>query len=469
MKLSKLFLTLALAATCLTTQAAGNNPYSIYTANLPFAMPEVTAPTFPNRLVNLRDFGAVGNGTQLCTEAFEKAIKTLSEQGGGRLVVPRGVWFTGPIVLRSNIDLHLEQGAIILFSGDISLYPVVETVYEGKVTRKCQSPISGQDLLNVAITGRGVIDGNGQNWRPLKRWKVTDKQWEKLTSDGGVMSKKKDLWYPSEDHIRLRPVLLHLNNCRNVLIQNVALQNSPAWNIHPLMCENIIIDGVTARNPFYAQNGDALDLESCRNALVVNSTFDAGDDCICMKSGKDEEGRKRARPCENVVVSGCTVFAGHGGFTVGSEMSGGIKNVLVKDCQFLGTDVGVRFKSTRGRGGVVENIFINGISMYNIIEDAIIFDMYYGGKSVTDEMDGIEQGSGKTLLVPDETTPVFRNITIENIICRGASRALYFNGLPEMPIKNITLRNINISADKEGQFNYCEDVKKENVNIISTK
>ncbi len=458
---------MAVAGMCLNTHAA-NNPYSIYTANLPFSMPEVTAPTFPNRLVNLQDYGAKGDGTSLCTEAFAKALDALEKKGGGRLVVPRGVWFTGPIVLRSNIDLHLEQGAIILFSGDMSLYPVVETVYEGKADRRCQSPISGHNLINVAITGRGVIDGNGQNWRPLKKWKVTDKQWDKMTKGGGVMSKKKDLWYPSEEHIRQRPVLVHLNNCRNVMLQNVAFQNSPAWNIHPLMCENLIIDGITARNPFYAQNGDALDLESCRNALVINSVFDAGDDCICIKSGKDEEGRKRGRPCENIVVSCCTVFAGHGGFTVGSEMSGGVRNVLVKDCQFLGTDVGLRFKSTRGRGGVVENIYINGISMYNIIEDALIFDLYYGGKSVTDEMDGINQGTGKALSVADETTPCFRDIHIENIICRGASRALYFNGLPEQPIRNIYLRNINITADKEGEFKYCENIKKENV-VIRTQ
>ncbi len=464
MKLRKLFI-LALTSIATAIQASNNNPYSIYTANLPFAMPEVTVPQIPNNLVKLSDFGAKGDGTALCTEAFEKAFEALSKKGGGRLVVPQGVWFTGPIVLRSNIDLHLEQGAIILFSGDMSLYPVVETIYEGKTDRRCQSPITGKDLVNVAITGHGVIDGNGQNWRPLKKWKVTDKQWEKMTKNGGVMSKKKDLWYPSEDHIRLRPVLIQLMNCRNVMLQNVAFQNSPAWNIHPLMCENLIIDGITARNPFYAQNGDALDLESCRNALVVNSTFDAGDDCICVKSGKDAEGRKRGKPCENVVITGCTVFAGHGGFTVGSEMSGGIRNVLMKDCQFLGTDVGIRFKSTRGRGGVVENIFIDGISMYNIIEDAITFDLYYGGKSVTDDMDGIEQQSASARIVADETTPCFRDITIENIICRGASRAIYFNGLPEQPITNVTLRNIHITADKEGEFHYCEGVKKENVVI----
>ena len=465
MKLKQLFAFLGLTAITVSVNAANNNPYSIYTANLPFPMPEVTAPSFPNNLVNLKDFGAKGDGTALCTDAFEKAFEALSKKGGGRLVVPRGVWYTGPIALRSNIDLHLEQGAVILFSGDMSLYPEIETVYEGKTSRRCQSPISGKDLVNIAITGRGVIDGNGQDWRPLKKWKVTDKQWAKMTKNGGIFSKKKDLWYPSEEHIRMRPVLIHLNNCRNVLLQNVTFQNSPAWNVHPLMCENLIIDGVSIRNPFYAQNGDALDIESCRNALVINSTFDAGDDCICIKSGKDEEGRKRGRPCENVVVSGCTVYAGHGGFVVGSEMSGGVKNILVKDCQFLGTDVGLRFKSTRGRGGVVENIYIDGISMYNIVEDAITFDLYYGGKSVTDDMDGIEQGTGKALPVADETTPCFRDIHIENIICHGASRALYFNGLPEQPIKNIYLRHVSITADEEGAFNYCEGIHKEDITI----
>lgn len=459
---------LALALTLFATiQAANDNPYSTYTAKLPFKMDEICRPKIPDNQVNLKDFGAKGDGSSLCTDAFNKAFNALSKKGGGHLIVPSGVWYTGPITLHNNTDLHLEQGAIILFSEDINLYMVSETIYEGKTTRKCQSPITGKDLTNISITGKGVIDGNGQAWRPLKKMKVTDHQWKKMTGQGGIMAKK-DLWYPSEEHIRLRPVLIQLSNCKNVLLQDVTFQNSPAWNVHPLMCQNIIIDGVSIRNPSFAQNGDALDLESCKNALVVNSTFDAGDDCICIKSGKDEEGRKRAIPCENVVVANCTVYAGHGGFVVGSEMSGGVKNILVRDCQFLGTDVGLRFKSTRGRGGVVENIFINGISMYNIEEDAITFDLYYGGKSVTDDMDGIEQQSGKALITPDETTPCFRDIHIENIICRGARRALYFNGLPEQPITNIDLRNIYISANEEGTFSYCKDIKKENV-VIQTK
>ena len=463
MKLMKTLVALMMALFCLPA-VAQQASYAKYTSGLPFRMTEVKAPVIPANQVSLSDYGAKGDGLALCTEAFQKAIADLSGRGGGHLNVPQGVWLTGPIKLQSNIDLHLENGAIILFSGDIRLYPVIETVYEGGKRMRSMSPITGTGLTNVSITGHGVIDGNGACWRPLKKEKVTESQWKKITGDGGVFPRP-TMWYPSEERVNTRPVMVHLENCKNVLLQGVIFQNSPAWNIHPLMCENLIVDGITAKNPAYAQNGDAIDVESCKNVLIVNSTFDAGDDCICIKSGRDAEGRQRGMPTQNVVVSGCTVFNGHGAFVVGSEMSGGVKNVLIRDCQFLGTDVGIRFKSTRGRGGVVENIFIDGISMYNIIEDAITFDLYYGGKSVTDDMDGIEQQSAAARIVADETTPCFRDITIQNIICRGASRALYFNGLPEQPIKNVTLRNIHITADKEGEFKYCENVKKENVII----
>jgi polygalacturonase len=263
----------------------------------------------------------------------------------------------------------------------------------------------------------------------------------------------------------LRPVMISLVNCKNVLLQGVIFQNSPAWNIHPLMCENIIIDDVLARNPSYAQNGDALDLESCKNALIVNSKFDAGDDGICIKSGKDADGRRRGRPCENVVVDGCTVFAGHGGFVVGSEMSGGVKNILVENCQFLGTDVGLRFKSTRGRGGIVENIFIDNVSMTDIKTDAITFNMYYGGKSVAEMLADGDNPDNTTKQPVTEETPIFRNIDIKNIICNGAGRAMEFNGLPEMPINGIRLQNIQIQAKSDAVFNNCQNIKQRNVHI----
>ena len=458
-----------------------------YTEGLPFAMEAVTPPTFPDRTVLLSDFGAVGNGQQLCTDAFAQAIETLSTQGGGHLVVPAGVWLTGPVVLQSNIDLHLNIGAVIQFAADESLYPLVQTSFEGLDTRRCQSPLSANGATNIAITGQGVIDGNGQYWRPVKKSKVTDAQWRDILARPGGIETKKGYWVPNEGYARaeanadmnvpkaqteeewqqikrfLRPVMVSLVRCTNVLLQDVIFQNSPAWNLHPLMCENIIIERVLVRNPSYAQNGDALDLESCRNALIVNSKFDAGDDGICIKSGKDADGRRRGRPCENVVVDGCTVFAGHGGFVVGSEMSGGVRNIMVRNCQFLGTDVGLRFKSTRGRGGIVENIFIDGISMTDIKTYALTFNMYYGGKSVAEVLAEGGASAVPQAIPVDETTPIFRNIDIRRVTCHGAGLAMEFNGLPEMPINNIRLRDIYISAKKDATFQFCQNIQKENV------
>ena len=491
--ISTLLLSVALTTTALLQACSGNtnnkNPYKVYTQNLPFEMPEVAAPQFPDRQVNIKDFGAVGDGVTLNTDAFEKAIAELSEKGGGQLTVPAGVWFTGPIVLKSNINLHLEMGAVIQFSGDDNLYGLIDTSFEGLDTKRCQSPLTANGCENIAITGQGVIDGNGQYWRPVKKGKMTENQWKAVLARPGGVESKPGYWVPSQgyadaeqnaemnvvkastdeewNHYKrfLRPVMISLVNCKNVLLQGVIFQNSPAWNIHPLMCENIIIDNVLARNPAFAQNGDALDLESCKNAIIVNSRFDAGDDGICIKSGKDADGRKRGRPCENVVVDGCTVFAGHGGFVVGSEMSGGVKNILVENCQFLGTDVGLRFMSTRGRGGIVENIYISNVSMTDIKTDAITFNMYYGGKSVAEMLADGDNPDNTTKVPVTEETPIFRNIDIKDIVCNGAGRAMEFNGLPEMPINGIKLQNINIQAKKDAVFTNCENITKENINI----
>ena len=484
-------MTLLLVLTAMTMSLSAENPYKKYTDGLPFTMAEVTAPQIPDRSVTLTTFGADPTGQQLCTDAFVKAIDQLSAQGGGHLVVPRGVWLTGPIVLKSHIDLHLEHGAVIQFAADERLYQLVKTSFEGLDTRRCQSPISGVGLTDVAITGYGVIDGNGQYWRPVKKSKVTDSHWKRLLEQPGSRELRKGYWVPSESYANgeakadmnvptakddgewqqmkrfLRPVMVSLVGCKNVLLQDVIFQNSPAWNLHPLMCENVIIENVLARNPAYAQNGDALDLESCRDVLIINSKFDAGDDGICLKSGKDADGRRRGRPCENVVVDGCTVFAGHGGFVVGSEMSGGVRNIMVRDCQFVGTDVGLRFKSTRGRGGVVENIFVDGISMTDIATYALTFNMYYGGKSVAEVLaDGGTSQEVASVPVTEET-PIFRNIDIRNVVCSNAGYAMEFNGLPEMPIDGIRLENIEISAHHDATFNYSTHITKKNVNIVT--
>lgn len=492
--MKKFFSMVCACLLALSAQATDIKKYDALYENLPFQMEKVTRPQFPANEVNLKDFGAIGDGSSLCTTAFAKAIDALTQKGGGKLIVPQGVWFTGPIVLKSNINLHLEKGAVILFSPDDALYPFIETSFEGLDTRRCQSPISGHHLTNVAITGQGCIDGNGEYWRPLKKQKVTAAQWKQITSRGGAF-KRADYWFPSEGALKadnsanmnvpktpaseeewneikrfLRPVMISLVSCKNVWLNGVIFQNSPAWNIHPLMCENVLIEDVLVRNPSYAQNGDGLDLESCKNALIVNSTFDVGDDGICIKSGKDADGRKRGIPCENVIVNGCTVFKGHGGFVVGSEMSGGVKNIKVSDCQFLGTDVGLRFKSTRGRGGVVENIYIDNMSMFDIQTDVITFDLYYGGKSAVEVLnDGDEAKSQKVQKFKvDETTPCFRNIDIDHVICRTARRAAYFNGLPEMPVQNISIKDLEVNNAEQGiVINRTENVKLENIKVTA--
>lgn len=464
--------------------------YEYLYKDLPFDMPRVQRPVFPNNEVSIADFGGVSDGVTLNTEAFAKAMDALSSKGGGVLNVPSGVWYTGPIEFKSNINLHLEKGALILFSANFNLYPLVETVFEGLDTRRCQSPISGRNLENIAITGEGSINGSGEAWRPLKKGKVTGRHWKSTTESGGVVIDK-NYWFPSESSLKghqisdmnvprvdlteeewlsikdfLRPVMVNFISCKNVLLEGVLFENSPAWNIHPLMCENLIIDNILVRNPGYSQNGDGVDLESCVNTIIVNSVFDVGDDAICIKSGKDEDGRRRARPTVNTIIDNCKVFQGHGGFVVGSEMSGGVKNVSLTNCQFLGTDVGLRFKSTRGRGGLVENIYIKDINMFDIVTESFLFDLYYGGKSAVESLDdGDVLASGPAIPAVDEKTPAFKNIFVENLVSRNARRAMFFNGLPEMNIENINLKNVSITATVGAELVESKDIIFDNVKI----
>lgn len=438
-----------------------------------FNMPVVKEPVIPDRSVLITDFGAVSDGQTLNTKAFQEAIEAAGNSGGGRVIIPRGMWVTGPIILKSNIELHAEKGALVIFSPDKDLYPLIETSFEGYDTYRCLSPLYGKDLENIAITGDGIFDGTGEAWRHVKREKLTESQWKELVASGGVVSDDGKQWYPSEEYKKaiqisemnvprqfttidefmtmrdfLRPVMVSLVNCRKVLIDGPVFQNSPAWCIHPLMCENLTIRNITVKNPWYSQNGDGIDIESCRNTVLYDCNFDVGDDAICIKSGKDEDGRKRARPAENILIQDCIVYHGHGGVTIGSEMSGGVRNMSVRGCTFIGTDVGLRFKTTRGRGGVVENIFFSDIEMINIPTQAISFNMYYGGLSVPEmlaEGKNVETTEGEIPPVTEET-PQFRNISIRNITCRGALQAIYLQGLPELNLENITFEGINMEA-----------------------
>ncbi|BFM45464.1 glycoside hydrolase family 28 protein [Flavobacterium sp. CFS9] len=466
------FTAVFLLVTCSNLTAQNSDTYDTY-RGIEFKIPKVNEPIIPNNTVNLKDFGAVNGGYVLNTKAFADAIEAVSKKGGGKVIIPPGIWLTGPIILRSNLELHAETGALIKFSTDKNLYPIIETSFEGLNTWRCISPIYGKNLVNVAFTGNGVWDGSGEAWRQVKKNKLTEEQWKKFIASGGVLNEKKDSWYPSEQYLKgskgadqnvrhdlktkeefeaihdfLRPVLVSIQNSKRVLFDGPVFQNSPAWNLHPFMVEDLIVRNITVRNPWFSQNGDGLDVESCKNVIIENSSFDVGDDAICIKSGKDKDGRDRGVACENIIVKNNIVYHGHGGVTVGSEMSGGVKNLHVSNCTFMGTDVGLRFKSTRGRGGIVENIYISDIFMTDIPSQAISFDLYYGGKSIAETLaEGGNTVTTKAVPVSEET-PQFKNISIKNITIKGAQQAVFLQGLPEMNLENIEISNLIAKAEK---------------------
>ncbi|MFD1769215.1 glycoside hydrolase family 28 protein [Sphingobacterium suaedae] len=458
------------------------------------ARPTIQQVSFPTDTLSISSFGAKGDGQYLNTEAINKAISTCSEKGGGVVLVPAGLWLTGPIEMKSNVNLHIGRDAVVLFTDDFTQYKLVESNWEGEPAWRNQNPISGKNLENIAVTGSGIIDGNGGAWRMVKRSKMTESQWKKLVGSGGVVDEKANIWYPSESSLRgskqkkagvmrpgttpsdfqdvkdfLRPNLLVFTQCKRILLEGVTIQNSPAWNLHPLMCEDLTLRKVLVRNPWYAQNGDGVDIESCKNVLVEDCTFDVGDDGICIKSGRDKAGRDRGMPTENVIIRRNVVYHAHGGFVIGSEMSGGARNIWVDDCSFIGTDIGLRFKTTRGRGGLVENIFINNINMVDIPGEAILFDMYYAAVDPV-PLIGDKKEAVKVVTLPvTEKTPRFQNFEIRNVQVNGAEKGIFVRGLPEMHIKNILIENAHISARKGVELIEASNIQLKNVLLSTTE
>jgi DNA sulfur modification protein DndE len=460
------------------------------TRDLPFAMPEVKVPSFPERIVSILEFGAVADGYTLNTKAFADAMDACTKAGGATVVVPPGTWLTGPIKLESNVNLHLERGALIQFSRRIEDFPVIERFDDKSRRYVITPPIYAYKATNIAITGDGVIDGAGEVWRYVKKEKLTQRQWKELTRSGGVVTPDGNEWWPSEEAMKgeeylqgleksekkvtaddyakakeyLRPDLVRLAQCRGILLDGPTFQNSPRFHVHLVESEDIIVRDVKILTEWYAQNGDGLDLSSCRNVLVYNTTVNVGDDGICVKPGNISEDQKPGPACENIVIADCIVYHAHGGFVIGSESFGGARNVSVRNCLFMGTDVGIRCKSARARGGLIENIFVDGIQMRAIEDEAILFDMHYGGSSP--EVEAQKPLDSRRAEPVNDRTPRFQNFSIKNVVCDGAARAVLIHGLPEMPVKNITLENVSISAmtgvlclDAEGiQLNECRIV-----------
>ncbi|WP_442794602.1 glycoside hydrolase family 28 protein [Pelobium manganitolerans] len=478
--LKKMYLWLALVVGSNQCLFAQNNSYSWQN------LPKINRPVFKADTFSIINHGAVANGSTLNTKAINNAIAQCSAGGGGVVLIPDGYWLSGPIYLKNNVNLHLSNNAFLQFTADFNQYKIIEGNYEGKPSARNESPIMAVGLQNIAITGNGIIDGNGDAWRMVNRDQLTEREWKAKIASGGLVSTDNKVWFPSaktkkaylekssvllSDNKKLsdfepikdylRPNLVLISKCQQVLLEGVTFQNSPAWNLHPFMSQHLTVSNIRVKNPDYAQNGDGIDIESCSNVLLENSVFDVGDDAICIKSGKDEEGRKRNTPTENVIIRNNTVYAGHGGFVVGSEMSGGARNIFVSDCSFIGTDKGLRFKTTRGRGGVVEKIYIKNINMSNIVQEAIYFDMYYWTKPPL---------PNQKVEVPTVSveTPQFKDVEIENVVCNGASKGIFMRGLPEMAVKNISIKNTFLKANVGIELIDVEGIKVENTIVADS-
>ena len=426
--------------------------YKKYYQDMPVELRQVKAVAIPENTVTLTDFGGVGDGVTLNTEAFRKAISALTKKGGGRLVVPQGVWLTGPIQLKDNIDLHITRNAIVLFSPDKSLF----VDKDGKSSR-CDAGIKASKRKNIAITGEGIVDGNGAQWRPVKRGKVSDVEWKRFKEIGGVERGNGQLWYPwdvkagypniaetPEQQEKMRQDLVRLTDCENVLIKGVTFQNSPRFHVHPCNSRNVIIDGVTVRCPWNAQNGDAIDISDCHQVLIVNSVVDAGDDGLCMKSGNMKP-TALVNGCEDILIQDNTVFHAHGGFVIGSESITGMKRIVVRQCQFSGTDTGLRFKSGIGRGGKTEDIFISDIVMNDITDEAIVFQCDY-----VDRPAGHDEKK-ETKAVKLEKVPDFTDIDITRVVCRGTKTAIKAKGVEGLDcIHDIKISNSTIVYSQKG-------------------
>ena len=402
--------------------------------DLPVALAEPSLPSIPSRTLSVTDFGAVGDGITDNTAAFEKAVAALTKQGGGHLIVPAGIFLTGPIVLKDRIDLHLERNALILLNPDKTAH-----LYKGKVV----PGISASKRTDVCITGEGIIDGNGQWWRGVKRSKVSDVEWAAFRRMGGTVTPDGSLWYPydlkaypnlTEGYAaqeKMRTHLVRFTDCERVLLQGVTLQNSPKFHFVPQRCTDVVIDGITVRCPWNAQNGDGIDITQCRRVLIVGNTLDVGDDGICMKGGAGAEALKHG-PCADILIVDNTVFHAHGGFVIGSEFSGGMYRIVVRNNTFSGTDTGLRFKSAPGRGGKCGEIFISDIYMSDIQGEAVIFETSYADRPV-----GRDDAVASTV---QEFVPEFSDIRISRVTCRGVRTAVAATGTLGM-IHDITLED----------------------------
>ena len=423
----------------LTPETVGAEAMPATIANIgdtPFKMKNLKRPSFADKTVTL-DQSAIGADGKI-TPAINHIIADLSKHGGGTVKVPRGHWLSGRITLKSNVNLHLEEGAEIEFSGLIDDYqPAVFTRHEGIEVMGAGAFIYANGEKNIALTGRGKIMGPPMNAAMR-------------TLPNGKSVVENDIPYnmPIKDRICdgydgrtfYRPKSFSPINCKNVLVEGITFERSVLWNVNPVYCENVIIRGITV-NSTDVPSGDGIDISSCRNVLIEYSTLNCGDDCFTMKAGRCEDGLHVGKPTENVVIRYCLAKEGHGGITCGSETAGGIRNVYLHHCLFYGTRTGFRFKTRRNRGGTVEGITYENIRLVNVREaftwDLLGSAMYMG-----------ELARRNPPLDITPLTPTVKDITIRNFTVESADRLLTVNGIPEIPCANVLIENGKIRTNK---------------------
>ncbi|HOI28530.1 MAG TPA: glycoside hydrolase family 28 protein [Melioribacteraceae bacterium] len=408
---------------------------------------------------NIMDYGAVCDGKTKITDNIKNAVDAASDKGGGTIYFPAGEYLTGPIHFKDNITIYLEAGAILNFTDDYDDYlPFVKTRWEETVCMNFSPQFYGYRVNNVAIRGRGTINGHGKKWwdevaiyrnAAKKGENVELGKYQKLTQQLNVETKKPDTDNWTKIFF-LRPPMFQVFEGNNILIEGVTIMNPPFWTLNPAFCENVTITGITINNPPESPNTDGINPSSCSYVHISNSHLSVGDDCITIKSGRDEDGRDWGKACQNITITNCTMLEGHGGVVIGSEMSGDVRKVTISNCVFDGTERGIRLKTMRGRGGIVEEIRVDGIVMKNIQREAIHINMEYK-KSDAEPV--------------SEKTPKFRNIHFSNITATDVKEAGNLLGIDEMWIEDVTFNDVNIHAETGFNVNKARNIEFHNVTV----
>jgi polygalacturonase len=398
----------------------------------PFEMPALEVPSFAPRVFALPDYGgraysagAEGDGVEN-TAAFARAIEACHEAGGGTVLVPAGTWLTGPIHLHSNVNLRLDAGAVVRFSTCPADYPPVFTRWEGVECVNYSPFIYARDCENVAVSGEGILEGQGQAWW---HWKNLQGPAAKRLYDAQAEGVPPEHRVFATEAAALRPQFLQTLGCRNVLVEGVTFVNGPMWTVHPVYCENVVVRGITVRSE--GPNTDGLNPDSCRCVLVEGCHFHTGDDCIAINAGMNEDGWRVGRPCEKIVIRDCRMSEGHGAVSIGSGMSGGVRDVWVHDSVVTGGDHAIRLKSMRGRGGYIENVYVEGLQVFGLRREAILLNMFYGASTAPSRSDA---------------APAFRDVVIRDVDCHGAGAGVVIRGLAEQPIERVLLERLRLEA-----------------------